>query len=634
MNSLLLHFIALLIASCSFVPNSSLAATAQAIPFEIYFLQNDQKRLVSLPHIWNQEPTAKGQTKGVYEFVIQPHASGDKTWAISLNPKFTQNTMPFRVLMKGLEIYRYGNPDQPDDLTQLVIPAQPLFVSVGSEPLILTVETFASIHSLWPGLLKVSIEEKSQYSHRAFIQSIFAAAVMGAILIVALYHAMIWYLNRKDTAQIVFVAFCIAVFIFSALHLSRFIFQLFDVNGLVFWLLQSFAWYGTMAAFEIFTWLLYPDSYPKRKVQITCIIALGCWIAGFFSLYAMLLFQVYSWYYLAHLALFTYRLPKKERKENLLFALIYGLLLVGAIFDLASGIDLIDGAAALPLCFFGIVCIESYLLSYLNQQTKFKLFEEQLHRQEIEESLQAVYGIRDRIDHSRQSIPGLSIRSVYQPAEKFGGDWLSLTYLSQSKQTIVLIGDVTGHGIGSGLMAVSIGASIHGALSVLNNLQNQLSIEEKLDYIARAIHFAICDISKRLNKGMTFALIGLDSDNRQCVVRNHGHPFPFLVRNGKVSGLIARGALLGQENFPEPQILRFDIQSGDKLFVYTDGLLENFNAKGIRLSRRSMESILRAPTAIAEGVDALADYTYAEGQDAKDADDLAFMLVEWQDLAA
>jgi serine phosphatase RsbU (regulator of sigma subunit) len=255
---------------------------------------------------------------------------------------------------------------------------------------------------------------------------------------------------------------------------------------------------------------------------------------------------------------------------------------------------------------------------------------EQLQREEVEESMLAVQGLRERIDQSDQLIPGLQVHSFYRPAERFGGDWLSLTYLSESKHSIILVGDVTGHGIGSGLLAVSIGATIHGALSVLESMGKSLSIEEKLDYIAQAIHYAVMDISKRLNKGMTLALIGMDLEKGYCVVRNHGHPFPYLMRGDSVKILMARGSLLGTEDVPSADVVRLDFQPGDKIFVYTDGLIENRNQEGKVLPRRELERTLLAASRNEKHIEKFEQYTRAATEDSQDADDLAYLYLEWK----
>jgi serine phosphatase RsbU (regulator of sigma subunit) len=599
------------------------------MPFQVNFFHDGASKPVSLPHIWTQDPALKNLKQGQYELVIP--ASDGADLALLINPKHTQNTIVYQVFRNEQEIFRFGNPDQPDRLTDLIIPGKPIVIEASREPIVLKIVVTSNRHTLWPGIHKISLEPLQQYERRAYLDALIAVGLMGAIIIVAFYHAMLWILNRKERNQIFFVAFCMMVLIFAGLHISRVFFQFYSVNVHLYWMLQSLAWFGSMAFVDAFSYAIFPQQYPSKKLRITLSIAVICWIGNFFSLYSMLVFQVYSWIFLGHIVIFASRLARTPKRENLLFTLIYVLLITGTLIDLASGIDLLNVPALMPLCFFGIICIESYLLSYVNQQTAQRLMKEELQREEVEESMLAVQGLRERIDQSDQLIPGLQVHSFYRPAERFGGDWLSLTYLSESKHSIILVGDVTGHGIGSGLLAVSIGATIHGALSVLESMGKSLSIEEKLDYIAQAIHYAVMDISKRLNKGMTLALIGMDLEKGYCVVRNHGHPFPYLMRGDSVKILMARGSLLGTEDVPSADVVRLDFQPGDKIFVYTDGLIENRNQEGKVLPRRELERTLLAASRNNEKhIEKFEQYTCAATEDSQDADDLAYLYLEWK----
>lgn len=606
---------------------SFLSTVAAALPFQVNFIQDGKSNEVTLPHIWTQDPALKDLKQGQYEIVIPPSADD---LALLINPKHTQNTIVYQVFRNEKEIFRFGNPDQPDRLTDLIIPGKPIVIPASTDPVTIKVIVTSNRHTLWPGIHKIILEPAQQFERRAYLDALIALGLMGAIVIVAFYHAMLWLLNRKERNQILFVAFCMMVLIFAGLHISRVFFQFYSVNVHLYWMLQSLAWFGSVVFVDAFSYEMFPQKYPAKKIWITLSFAITCWIGNLFSLFSMLVFQVYSWIFIGHIVIFASRLARTPKRENLLFTCIYALLIAGTLFDLATGIDLLNLPSLMPFCFFGIICIESYLLSYVNQQTAQRLMKEEMQREEVEESMLAVQGLRERIDQSTQLIPGLRVHSFYRPAERFGGDWLSLTYLSESRHSIILVGDVTGHGIGSGLLAFSIGATIHGALSVLESMGKNLSIEEKLDYIAKAIHYAVMDISKRLNKGMTLALIGMDLEKGYCVVRNHGHTFPYLLREDSVKILMARGSLLGTEEVPSADVVRLDFQPGDKIFVYTDGLMENKNQEGKVLPRRELERTLLAVARNEKHIQHFEQYTRAATEDAHDADDLAYLYLEWK----
>jgi hypothetical protein len=336
------------------------------MPFQVNFIQDGTSKEVTLPHIWTEDPALKNLKQGQYELII-PASEASDDLALLINPKHTQNTIVYQVFRNEQEIFRFGNPDQPDRLTDLIIPGKPIIIPASREPITLKIVVTSNRHTLWPGIRKITLEPSRHYERRSYIDALIAVGLMGAIIIVAFYHAMLWLLNRKERNQILFVAFCMMVLIFAALHISRVVFQFHTVNVHMYWMLQSLAWFGSVVFVDAFSYAMFPRKYPLKKIRITLSVAIVCWLGNFFSLYSMLVFQVYSWIFLGHIVVFASRLARTPKRENMLFTLIYVLLITGTLVDLASGIDLLNVPSLMPLCFFGIICIESYLLSYVNQ---------------------------------------------------------------------------------------------------------------------------------------------------------------------------------------------------------------------------------------------------------------------------
>ena len=71
---------------------------------------------------------------------------------------------------------------------------------------------------------------------------------------------------------------------------------------------------------------------------------------------------------------------------------------------------------------------------------------------------------------------------------------------------------------------------------------------------------------------MFFCVIDLNTNKLYSV--NAGHPPGYLIRNGKVEELKTGGIFVGQFSDVEYKENVTDLKSGDKLFVYTDGLFE------------------------------------------------------------
>jgi serine phosphatase RsbU (regulator of sigma subunit) len=161
------------------------------------------------------------------------------------------------------------------------------------------------------------------------------------------------------------------------------------------------------------------------------------------------------------------------------------------------------------------------------------------------------------------SIDGYSVTSAYRPAEEVGGDFFQLMPLANGS-TLVLLGDVSGKGL-KAAMTVSL---IVGAARTLAEISNDPA--GILSGLNRRLH-------GRLQNGfVTCLILRLDPDGG-CELANAGHPSPFLNQQEvSLSGTLPLGVLAVAE-FEKTTI---HLGVGDRLTLYTDGLLEARNASG------------------------------------------------------
>jgi len=167
------------------------------------------------------------------------------------------------------------------------------------------------------------------------------------------------------------------------------------------------------------------------------------------------------------------------------------------------------------------------------------------------------------IPESLPKIPGFTLTSAYRPALEVGGDFFQIVPLADSS-TLVILGDVSGKGL-KAAMTVSL---IVGAIRALaDDHPNPAHLLARLN---RSLHgrmqggFATCTALRLTSEG-------------SCQITSAGHPGPFL--NGREVDL--PGALpLGLTPEVEYQEAALVLQPGDRLALFTDGLLEARNASG------------------------------------------------------
>ncbi|MFJ1967818.1 SpoIIE family protein phosphatase [Streptomyces sp. NPDC087903] len=178
-----------------------------------------------------------------------------------------------------------------------------------------------------------------------------------------------------------------------------------------------------------------------------------------------------------------------------------------------------------------------------------------------------------RLQHALLPLPtrpvllaGLRVEVAYLPAQSglhVGGDWFSAMELPDG-DALFVVGDVAGHGIGAvATMAqlrftakgmVITGSSLTGALHRLNAL---------------LLH------SRDSYGTATMVLARYNAAERRLIWAQAGHPPPLLLRDGKVIYLDRpRGMLLGGNASPVYEEAECHLEPGDRLIMYTDGLVE------------------------------------------------------------
>ncbi|WCL49132.1 PP2C family protein-serine/threonine phosphatase [Leptospira sp. GIMC2001] len=154
--------------------------------------------------------------------------------------------------------------------------------------------------------------------------------------------------------------------------------------------------------------------------------------------------------------------------------------------------------------------------------------------------------------------------SYYRAYEGVGGDVLSVEERSDGKLNI-LFADVSGHGIASAMVsAMAILAFKIVSKSNLKPAESLRTMHELMKPLVANLHISA-------------SLLVFDPDNLVVEYSYAGHPCILLLRDGEVSELEGRGNLI--LTFMEPTLRDYqkNLQQGDRLIFYSDGLVELFN---------------------------------------------------------
>jgi sigma-B regulation protein RsbU (phosphoserine phosphatase) len=219
-----------------------------------------------------------------------------------------------------------------------------------------------------------------------------------------------------------------------------------------------------------------------------------------------------------------------------------------------------------------------------------------------------------------------------QPASSCGGDWWTYHKLSSGKMLLV-VGDATGHGIHSAMIA----ATARGAVEAL------FAIDERLltpDQVLKAIDSAIRQVGDH-NVLMTAFAAVFDSTNGVLHYANAGQNFPYVIKLGatrvleEASIIAASGNPLGDRNIAvEIRRGTLQLRAGDLFVCFTDGVVERANRAGKLFGDRRLRNALTGqPLPDDNALIRLRDRivttldTYSEGASVED--DITFVLCQF-----
>jgi hypothetical protein len=178
-------------------------------------------------------------------------------------------------------------------------------------------------------------------------------------------------------------------------------------------------------------------------------------------------------------------------------------------------------------------------------------------------------------------LPWLDVAALSLPATEVGGDYYDYFRLAPDRLAIV-VGDVTGHGVASGLV-------LSGVRSSLNLLRDEL--DEPAAVLSRVNLMLKRTSARRMH--MTLAVVVLDGAQGRGVVATAGHPPPLLRRaGGEVvevgAGSFPLGAIADAAYAEE----RFGLETGDLLLLYSDGVVEMIDPQGRQFGWERLTGLL------------------------------------------
>ncbi|WP_381797152.1 PP2C family protein-serine/threonine phosphatase [Streptomyces niveus] len=217
--------------------------------------------------------------------------------------------------------------------------------------------------------------------------------------------------------------------------------------------------------------------------------------------------------------------------------------------------------------------------------------------------------------------PQVSVAGILEPAYAVAGD--SLDYALNDDILHMAIIDAMGHGLNASVLAtVAVGAYRHARRA-------DVDLAELYAFMDRAI-----DQQFGPDQFVTAQMMRLDIRTGRLHWVNAGHPAALLIRGHRVVQVLENpGTLPVGFGGAEPLTFSMDLQRGDRLMFYTDGLVEEHRAGQEQFGEGRMIDIIEQVGPTVRDVQHMArnlSHALKRERGGSTSDDATIFLVEWQ----
>ncbi|PKL35920.1 MAG: hypothetical protein CVV44_20610 [Spirochaetae bacterium HGW-Spirochaetae-1] len=431
------------------------------------------------------------------------------------------------------------------------------------------------------------------------LETIFIAFYLLIALVFLLFSQTTSPLYYQQRAFALF-SLCIAVYLVCVGQIK----YIYTDTFLFFHILQYIAGIGATVSFIVLLRKLFQQNLTLPDKGIIAVLAASALsflfireINGFTI--PRILWQSSLLYIIFIIIENTVRTVLEKRWDYIPVLAGMGILLPGALLEVLRAYTLVPDFDYFKTALPGLVILISYFLSdqlsimrhmkaQLIERLELKVAERtrllQERNEAIESELEIARNIQTRLlPSSFPDIHGLSIDSLCIPMDRIGGDFY--TYCENEDTIRFLIADVAGHGLSSAFLALIVKNAFDNAENP-GCSENELlgAINKTVFQYAMPSHF------------ITAFVITIDKQTRQCRFSNAGH-HPALLFRKSINGCIelyVKGTSMGWRTDINFSVESFQLLTGDRLVLYTDGIVECMNPAGELFGSGRLESFIGA----------------------------------------
>lgn len=259
-------------------------------------------------------------------------------------------------------------------------------------------------------------------------------------------------------------------------------------------------------------------------------------------------------------------------------------------FNVAADLDFSYAILSNNLFFLISTAIIAVSIHYV----RYRLIEEEFYllvqlkktRDALWSEMELAKRIQTALLPTKEKISGYEIAAIMSPAREVGGDYYDIIETQDGNKWITM-GDVSGHGVDSGLIMMMVQTSIFG---LVNNGR-----EQKPSNILEMANTVIRENLSRLGSNHYMTIMAIQfTDTQMTLAGKHQDVLVYRSSQNKTETIPTTGTWLGivddVTDYMEDRTV--DIEEGDLILLFTDGITEAENIKGEMFGQVRLENLL------------------------------------------
>lgn len=239
------------------------------------------------------------------------------------------------------------------------------------------------------------------------------------------------------------------------------------------------------------------------------------------------------------------------------------------------------------MIFTALLCL---LIRYKDNQRDIHNFvllkDVQAKKNQMEKELELASRIQDTLVPQSFDSPRAEVFVSYKPVASIGGDYANFQMIDENRLTF-FIGDVTGHGVPAALMVNRLHSEFD-RLAATGKRPGEI-LSDLNDFVIRTFNGTSMYLT---------AFCGMiDFEEERIHYSNYGHPPQYICRlkDSSVKALSAQTSLLGLDLDQGKAVYEsyIDYEEGDRIFLFTDGILELKNNGGEEFGPGRLQQFIR-----------------------------------------